>query len=134
MVEVPIACVQGQPVLQDEGSDPDVVGRDGGALPAELTIHRGVLLGRLIVGEERVDLGLGEKQTQDPLVFGSALAHGKTSPKLGQDNERQVNRVRLLQQVDGSLLAAAESHVSVGVEGNSHFQSASSILSCSAIA
>ena len=88
MVEVPIARVQGESMLQDEGSDPNVVCRVGGALLAKLTVKRGVLLGCLIVGEKGMHLGLGEKQTQHSLVFGSSLAYGKTGPKLGQHDER----------------------------------------------
>ena len=49
VIEVLVARVQGQIVLQDQSGQPHVVGRDRRALFAELTEHGRVVMRRLIV-------------------------------------------------------------------------------------
>ena len=55
MIEVLVPSMQNKIVLQDQRSQPDVVCRNGGSLLSELTEHRGVVMGRLVIGEEDFD-------------------------------------------------------------------------------
>jgi hypothetical protein len=77
VVEVPVAGVQHEVVLQSQRRQPHVVGRNGGALPAKLLEHRGIVVGRLVVGEDDSDTGLEQESPQCPLVVGLAAAVGK---------------------------------------------------------
>jgi len=57
-VKVRFTGKQEQRMLQDEGCDPHIVGRDGGALLTQLSVNGGVMMRRLLVGIEHADAGL----------------------------------------------------------------------------
>jgi hypothetical protein len=61
MIEVLVASVQRQVVLQNKRCEPHVVRRNRRALLPELMKHRGVMVGRLIVGTQDVHTILQEK-------------------------------------------------------------------------
>src|SRR6266540_3420279 len=61
VVEVAVAGAEPEIVLQGQGGDPEVVGRDRRALAAELTEDGRVLVGRLIVGEQDGDTGFRQE-------------------------------------------------------------------------
>lgn len=97
MIEVRVSRVQCQGVLQDEGGEPHVVCRNRRALLPELAEHRGVMVGRVIVGEEHGHAVLEKEPPQGALVFHLPTAVREASPKLAEDDKGQQNRFRFLQ-------------------------------------
>ena len=70
-----VTSEQDKRMLQDEGRDPHIVGRDGSALLAQLPVNGGVVMGGLLVGKEDIDTGFQEKTAQNGFVTGSLAAH-----------------------------------------------------------
>jgi hypothetical protein len=68
VIEVLVSGVQGKVVLQDKSRQPHIVRRNRCALFPELTEHRSVVVGRLVVGKEHTHAVFHEKTPQDPLV------------------------------------------------------------------
>ena len=64
-----VSRVQRKIVLQDERRQPHVVRRNRRALFPELAEEGGVLVGRLVVGEEHEYAVLQEEPSQYPLVL-----------------------------------------------------------------
>ena len=82
MIEMRVSRVQSEPMLEREGSDPDVVRWDGCALHAELMINRCVLKNGGVIREERPHIWLAEKRTKARFVFPPARAAEKSRPQL----------------------------------------------------
>lgn len=78
MIEMAIAGVQGEIVLENESGDPQVVRRDGRALSSELPEDRGVMVRRLRVGKQHLDARLHEKSVERPFVFRTAATQGES--------------------------------------------------------
>ena len=66
-------------MLQDEGRDPHIIGRDGSALLAQLPVHGAVMMRCLFIGVEHGDAGLHEKTAQDGFFSRSLAAHDESS-------------------------------------------------------
>ena len=129
MVEVRVARAKNETMLQHQRGDPHVIRRNRRALLAQLTIHRRVVVGGLLVREENRDTGSKQKTPEPALVSRAARSDGKTSAQFGEDDERYMNFFCVLEGVDDRLVAAREVHVAVRVEGDSHRQSCSSTVS-----
>ena len=68
MIEMFVASVQRQIVLQHQRGEPDIVRRNRCALFPELMKDGGVMVGRLIVGKQHVHTILQEKLPESSLV------------------------------------------------------------------
>jgi NAD(P)-dependent dehydrogenase (short-subunit alcohol dehydrogenase family) len=124
-------------MLQNEGRDPHVVGRDGSALLSQLPVNRAVMMRGLFIGVEHTDAGLQQKTAQDSLVARSRAAqnkpaHGKTGAQFSQHDERQPDFIGVFDRFDNGRIAAAEVGIAVRVERQPHRHISSSMLSCAA--
>jgi len=88
MIEMPIARVQNEAMLENNRRDPDVVRRNQRSLHAKLPINVRVMVRRLIVGEENFDAHREEKMPQRSLVLHLTSSADEAGPKLGNDDER----------------------------------------------
>ncbi len=89
-----IASTQNKRMLQHEGRDPHIVGRDGSALLPQLPVNSAVMMRGLFIGIEHTDAGLQQKTAQDGLVARSRAAqnktaHGKSGAQFSQHDEGQ---------------------------------------------
>ncbi len=84
-----VAGTQDERMLQDEGRDPNIVGRDGSALLPQLTVNRAVMMRSLFVSIEHTNAGLQQKTAQDSLVARSLTSDGKSSAQFSQHDEGQ---------------------------------------------
>ena len=73
--------------MRAKGGDPDVVGRNGGALRSQLPVDGGVVERRFFIGEHDLDAGLDQKLLQHSLVLRTVLTHGKAGSELPHDNQ-----------------------------------------------
>lgn len=122
-----VAGVENQVVLQDQGGNPDIIGRDWRPLLAQLAIEPRVVVSRLVVGEQHVNTVLHEELAKGPLVLHTVTADCKSCSQLPQDDEGQKDILGRLQSLDNATVATTEIRVSVGVESDSHFQSSGSM-------
>ena len=102
MVEVRVARAKNETMLQHQRGDPHVIRWDRRALLAQLTIHRRVVVGGLLVREENRDTGSKQKTPEPALVSRAARSDGKTSAQFGEDDERYMNFFCVLGGVDDS--------------------------------
>ena len=84
---MPVASVQDEVVLEDQRRDPQVVNGNRPTLTAKVAEERGVMVGRLLVCEERRHARLGEEHAQDALVLRPSPAQREAGPQLGHDHE-----------------------------------------------
>lgn len=78
-VEMSVAGAENKRMLQDEGRDPHIVGRDGSALLTQLSVERAVMMSCLFVGVENANAGLHKKTAQDRFIARPLTADGKSS-------------------------------------------------------
>jgi hypothetical protein len=100
MVEMLIAIVQGQIVLQRERCQPHVVGRYRRTLFTQLPVDRRILTRRLIVSEERGNPVAREKLPQDVLAFDVTATISEPGAQLRQDHEGDEYSLSMLDQFD----------------------------------
>src|SRR5579863_1807498 len=122
MVEMLIAIVQGQIVLQRERCQPHIVGRYRRPLFAQLPVDCCVLMRRLVVGEERGNSVAREKLPQDALVFGLTATKSEAGAQLRQDHEGHEYRLSVLDQLDSLSNAYEEITVAAPIEHDPHRQ------------
>lgn len=67
-----VTGMQHEIVLQHEGRQPHVIGGNRSALPSELQVHGGVVVGRLIVRLQDMHAALQEETPEEPLVLRGA--------------------------------------------------------------
>ncbi len=84
-----IAGTQDKRMLQDEGGNPHIVGRDRSALLPQLPVNGAVMVRCLFIGVEHTDAGLQQKTAQDSLVARSLTAHGESGAQFSQHDEGQ---------------------------------------------
>jgi len=78
-LKVRVTGKQDKRMLQDEGCDPHIIRRNGGALLTQLPVNGSVMMRGLLVGIEHTDAGLQEKTSQDSFVPWSLAARSETS-------------------------------------------------------
>jgi hypothetical protein len=127
VIKVAVAGAEQEVVLEDEGGDPQVVGGNGRSLAPELAEDRGVVMGRLFVGENDANAGLHQETPQRAFVLGAAFAEREASAQLRQYDEREEDGVGSLDESHYVDDSAAEIGVAVGVEGEPQRQSRRSI-------
>ena len=77
-IKVRVTGTQDKRMLQNEGCDPHIVRRNGGALLKQLPVNGSVMMRGLFVGIEHTDAGLQEKTPQDSFVPESLAAHSES--------------------------------------------------------
>ena len=82
---MPVAGVQRQIVLEDEGGDPHIVGRNRSPLLAELAVNRRVVVSGLLV-RKRIEPCLIRKRRR-VRSFAGPCNPPRSRPKLGQNGE-----------------------------------------------
>src|SRR6185437_10493536 len=82
VVEVLVSRMQYEIVLQDQSGQPHVVCWNRRALLPKLAKNRGVVMGRLFIGEEDTYAVFHEKPPKCALVLGLSDPHSKAGPKL----------------------------------------------------
>ena len=129
MIEVLVARVQHEAVLEHERRNPHVVGRDGGALSTKLDEYRCVDDRRLFVGGERHDAFLLKEAAKAPFILRGSGARGESGAEFPEHNDREEDLVRRSNERDRRLDSSREIHVPIGVEREPHFQRLSSTWS-----
>lgn len=129
VIEVAIARMQHQVVLENECREPHIVGRDRRALRPELAVDGRVVVGRLIVRVEDVYSFLEQEAAERPLVLAVALAERETGAQLGHDDERKDDGVGDLDERDRLADPLAEIDVAIGIECDPQRQRSSSTTS-----
>src|SRR6266496_2664485 len=84
----------------------------------------------LLVRVEHSDPGRIEKSSQYLLVRPCPGPAEKSCAQFSQNDKRKIDALGLLNALHDFAHAAAEIHITVRVEGQSHFQSLASIWSC----
>ena len=126
MIEVLVACVKREVVLQNERGEPHIVGGDRCALFPELMKHGRVMVGGLIVGKQDKHPLLEEELTECSLVVRLSATMNEAGSKLAEDDERQQDGVGFFEQRHRLVDAFTEIDVSVGVERDPHRQRSAS--------
>lgn len=134
MIEVLVACVKRQVVLQNKRGEPHIVCGDRCALFPELMKHGGVMVGGLIVGKQDKHPLFEEELTKCSLVVRLSPTMNEPGSKLAEDHERQQDGIGLLEQRHRLVDSFTEIDVSVGVERDPHRQRPASTSSCAASA
>jgi hypothetical protein len=117
MIEVTVACAQGQLVLEDQRCDPEIMDENGLSLAAKVAKQGGVMTGGLLVREQRRHAGLREEPVQHAFVLGAASSRRESGSQLGEDHEGQEHGFGVSDQRDDTRLAAAQVRVGIRVEG-----------------
>ena len=124
-----VAGTQNERMLQDEGCDPHIVGRDGSALLAQLAVDGAVMVRGLL---EHTDARLQQKTAQDSLVARSLTAHCKSGAQFSQHDEGQPDFIGEFDRFDNRHIAPAKVGIAVRVERQLHRHISSSMVSCAA--
>ena len=88
MIEMLVARVKRQVVLQNKRSEPHVVGGDRRALFPELTKNSGVMMGGLIVGKQDKHPLFEEELPECSLVVGLSTTVNEAGSKLADYDKR----------------------------------------------
>ena|ERR1700722_5752261 len=128
-VEMCVPGAQNKRVLQHEGCDPHVIGRDGSALLSELAVDRGIVMGGLFVGIENTNAGLEQKSAQDSFITRSLAAYSKSGAQFSEHDEGQPDFMGTLYRLNNRSIAAAKIGVAVCIERQLHRHISSSIVS-----
>jgi hypothetical protein len=83
VIEVFIAGVQEQIVLEDDSGYPNIICRNRRPSFSELLENSCIMMGGLIIGENDPDSILLKKATQHTLVLSRPATMGKPGPKFG---------------------------------------------------
>lgn len=127
MIEVPVAGVKRQIVLEDQGGQPQVIRGDRRALLSQLAVQRRIVMRCLIIGKKHHDALFHEKATEDAFVLDLSTPVSETGSKFREHHERQYDDVGTFQEIQSLSDALAEIDVAIRVDGNSHRQRRSSI-------
>ncbi len=124
-------------MLQDEGCDPHIVGRDGSALLPQLPVNSAVMMRGLFIGIEHTDARLQQKAAQDSLVARSRAAHnkpahGEAGAQFSQHDEGQPDFIGEFDRFDNRHVAPAKVGIAVRIERQPHRHISSSMVSCAA--
>ena len=126
MIEVLVACVKRQVVLQNKRGEPHIVCGDRRALFPELMKNGGVMMSGLIVSKQDKHPLLEEELTECSLVVRLSATMNEAGSKLPEDDERQQDGIGFFEQRHRLVDAFTEIDVSVGVERDSHRQRSAS--------
>ena len=118
---MPIGSAEDQVVLDDQGRDPEVVRRNGRALPAELEMELGIVVRRPFIGQEDGNPGTAQEPLQVGGIGRFPISGRKAGAKLAQYDEGDENGAGGAEDLDPPGVAAHEIAVCVGVEGDVHF-------------
>src|SRR5579862_183232 len=131
-VKVLIARTQHQRVLQRERRDPHVIGGNRGTLPAQLPVHRGIVVSGLVVGVEHSNARLQQETAKNGLVARPLTACREPGTQFSQHDKRQPHLIRMFHCLDNRRNVAAQISVAIAVECELHRHISSSIVSCAA--
>ncbi len=93
--------------MHREGGDPQIVGGDGGALPAELPEEVGIVMGGAVVGKEHANPRFVEESRENLGVLFCLGAAGEAGAKLRRHHEGHPDfSGRLNRLHDGGLTPA----------------------------
>jgi hypothetical protein len=134
MIEVTVARVQNEIVLENQRCHPHVIRRDRRSLFSKLPKQRGVMVSGLIVGKENFHAILHQEASQYSLVVGLLSSVRKTGPELSENDERQDDGLGFFQENQSLGIAPTKIDIAIRVERDSHFQRSSSTRSCAATA
>lgn len=126
MIEVRIPREEMKLVLNDERRDPEIVRRNGSALPAQLLEQPRVVMGGVLVGEEYVNAAAGKEPDKSGLVLPGSRPAGKSGTYLAEDDERHQDLVGSPESFYCLGNTPGEIDVTVRVDRDSHCQSDSS--------
>lgn len=126
--------MQYQIMLQNESGHPHIVRWNRRALFPKLAEHGGVMVSRLIIGEDDTHTVLQEKPSKGTLFLGLTLPQCEAGPKFAQYHKRKYDCFGFFQESLGFYNPIAKIDVSVRIERDSHRQRSSSTRSCAASA
>ncbi len=72
-----VAGKENERMLQDQGSDPHIIRRDGSALLSQLPVNGGIMVRCLFIGVEHAYAGLEQKSPQDGFIPRPLTTYGK---------------------------------------------------------
>jgi hypothetical protein len=107
-------------MLENQGSDPHIVGWDGRALLPQLAVNGCVVMRRLLIAIEHADAGLQQKAAEDGFVAGALGADGKSSTQFSENDEGEPDLIGALNGFDDRSFTAAKVGIAVGVESELH--------------
>src|SRR5438067_1379405 len=96
VIEVGIAGIQRQIMLEDEAGDPNIVGGYWGGLLAELLKETSVVMRGLLVGVEHSDPGRIEKPSQYLLVPSGPAPAKESGAQFSQGDKGKIDALGLL--------------------------------------
>ena len=115
-MEMPVEGEEHSVVLQGYRGDPKIVYGDGSSFPAQIGKQAGIYVTGVFVGVPDGNPIRIENTLEYLFVFGAPFSHGKTSPKFGNDHERENDLVGPLNGIHGHPIVFAESDVGAGVD------------------
>ena len=126
VIEVFVARMKCQVVLQNQRGEPHIVGGDWCALFLELMKNGGVMVGGLLVGKQDKHPLLEEEPPECSFVVRLSATVNEAGSKFAEDDERQQDGVGFFEQRHRFVDALAEIDVAIGVEGDPHRQRSAS--------
>jgi len=126
MIEVPIASVKNEIVLQHEGREPHIICRDRSPLLTELAKQRAIVMRGLIVRKQRPYALFRQETSQRGFVLLLLAIIRKPGSQLGEYDKRENDDLCFGQNVFRFNDAVAKINISIRVERNPHFQRSSS--------
>gem|GEM_PF-5488721 len=128
-VKMPVAGVKNQIVLQCQGRDPHIVRRHRSSLFPELAIQSGVVMCRLVVGEDDFHPILQQEVSERAFVLWLPTSVSESGAKFREYDKGQHDKFRFCEKSYAFVDTPTKIDVSIGVESYPHFQSSSSIRS-----
>ena len=129
-----IRRAQDQVLLDNQGGDPEIVRGYANALVPELKMQLGMVMCRLLIGQQDRHPWAGQKPLQVGRVAGLSVACGETGAQFAQHDDGHGNGMFGADDPNPVAVAAHEIAVSVGIERDVHFHASSSTRSKSAMA
>jgi len=100
VLEVFVAGVEHEVVLDNQSGDQEVVGGNRRAVSTQLGEQMGIVVGGVVIGQEDPDSGTVQKMDQDLLVLAGDGPTQEAGAQLGQGYEGDVNFIRLREAFD----------------------------------
>jgi len=114
-------------MLNRQRRDPEIIGRHGRVLPAQLPINGGIVMRGLPVGVKRTNRWPLKDARQRGFIFARPHSASESAAQLGQSDERDEYSCRRLHGLHDRRLAADKISVPVGVQQQFHFHKSASI-------
>jgi len=117
MIEVAVSCAQREVMLEDQRCDPEIMDGNGLSPTAKIVKQSRVMVGGLLIGEERRHAGLREEGAEHAFVLGATSSQRESGPQLRDDHEGQEDGFGVSDQLDNPRHAAAQVRVRIRIEG-----------------